>query len=112
LSTIRNTIEQALPSHIASSYRSYIDTVEAALAEREQDALQVIREQGVALGASEAQVEDVLIASGLVEPTPEPVVEEPQTVEAMIASLTEEVRNLAARLDAASTAAARHGVRF
>jgi hypothetical protein len=30
----------------------------------------------------------------------------------MIASLTEEVRTLAASLDAARTAAARHGVRF
>lgn len=114
MSSIRNTITETLRSNGLSSYARSAEPVIAALEEREQGALDVIQQKGVALGATVEQIESILIEAGLVEPTPEPEVTnaEPQTLEAMIASLTETVQGLVQRLDSASQQASRHGIRF
>lgn len=112
MSTIRNTIESALnndPS-VLRSYGTYIDRVVTALEEREERAIESLISGGVNLGASENQIEGLLIDAGL-RTAPEPEVPaEPQSVEAQIASLTEQVRVLTETVSNALTSARRQGV--
>lgn len=112
MSTIRQTIENALPSHVLSSYGSYVNTVVTALEQREERAIESLVSGGISLGASESQIDGLLIDAGLrTAPEPEPT-PEPQTVEAMLASLMEKVDGLSTRLDSAASQASRHGIRF
>lgn len=114
MSTIRNTVE-SLATAVPSTHRHIVESVITALEEREQGALDVIQQKGVALGATTEQIEAILIEAGLVEPTPEPepvVNAEPQDVQAQIASLADELRTLSTTLNNALAAARRQGVRI
>lgn len=113
MSTIRTTISQTLRTAGLSSYERQAEPVIAALEAREQAALDTIRAEGIEAGASESQVEAILIEAGLVE-RPAPVVEEPaepQSLEAMVASLAESIKAQGERIETLVSAAARHGVR-
>jgi hypothetical protein len=114
MSSARSTIESVLEAHIVRQYPNYVDPVVRAFEDRDADICESLRQQGVALGAREEDIEQVLVQAGLVEPAPEPeaVNAEPQSVEAMIASVLDQQRQIMERLDSASRQAQRHGIEF
>lgn len=114
MSTIRTSITAALADAGLSYYASQAEPVIAALEGREDNIIARLRATAETYGLADGEIEGILIDCGLVEePTPEPVVAEgTQSIEAMIATLTEEVRTLSGRLDTAANQASRHGIRF
>lgn len=123
MSSIRNTIAEALGNDesVLRSYSQYIDDAVEALEDREENALAVIDRLGQALGASEEDINDILVAAGLREPTPEPTFDEQDNVDLIermntlidaVERVSEQQRRTDERLDRAAQAAARAGVTF
>lgn len=114
MSTIRQTIESALDPSIVRSYSAYIGGVVEALEEREAEALDTLRAYAEEQGVSSHEVDSLFVSAGLVEPEPEPeaVNIEPQSVEAMLASIQEVLGEMKDRLDNAARQASRHGISF
>lgn len=107
MSTIRETVLSALPSHVATQYGTHVNAVVAALEAREESALETIRTEGRSAGASTEQVETILTNAGLVQPPAEETGVESDgdfDVQAAIADLRRDVQAL-------KSAAARAGVR-
>lgn len=108
--TLRGTVAESLRTNGIGSYEESAEPVIVALEEREQTIKNGLYDFAVSKGLSGDEVEALFVEVGLSDPAPEPV--EPQSIEAMIATLTDEVRSLSSRLDSASEQASRHGIRF
>lgn len=70
MSTIRETIEGALPSGASFNYRQYIDPVAAALEQREAGIYRSLADAGSRLGARRDQIAQALQQAGLTAPAP------------------------------------------
>jgi hypothetical protein len=111
MTNITETVQSALTSAGYGQYASYAAPVIEALEQREENAVAVLREKGMALGASEDQIDEVLTEAGLIEPTPEAdftlVGQDEDSL-----SLTAQVAHLAGVVERLVQAAASRGLRI
>jgi hypothetical protein len=115
VSTIRNTIETTLQQAGLSGYMRQAEPVVAVLEEREEQIKDHLRAFAEGNGLAPGEVTALFVECGLEEeraPEPEVAATGGQSMEALIASVLEEVRSMKNRLDSASQQASRHGIRF
>lgn len=70
MSSIRETITNALPTGTADSYRQYVNIVVRELEERERGLRAQLLQHGTRLGASQRDINQVLDTVGLTAPEP------------------------------------------
>lgn len=107
---IANIVTTSMRNRGLGHYASQAAPVIADIEEAADRAVAILREQGVRLGATEGQIEAVLIQSGLVAaPEPEPVVA--ASGSGMSAEVLAAVERIEARMNTLESAARRYGVR-
>lgn len=111
MSTIRNTVSEALTAAGYGSYMTYAEPVIDALEEREDAIVTEIEAVAREKGLVEHEVAAIMERVGLVEPTPEPVAEvaDPDN-QGDLATVLAAIESLRQEVTAIKNAAARHGV--
>lgn len=94
--SIRDTITVALAEHGLTRYAHDAEPVIQALEAREDGIIASLREQAVTLGATEEQVDTILVNAGLMEPEPVVQVEQEGDLEARVSRMEEAINELTA----------------